>query len=37
MGCRKHLESEEALKPHPATPIDTRYLVTVIKIKIEIV
>ena len=36
-GGRKHLESGEALKPHPATPIATPYLVTVIKIKIEIV
>ena len=33
-GCRKHLESGEALKPHPATPIATPYLVTVIKIEI---
>ena len=30
-GCRKHLESGEALKPHPATPIATPHLVTVSK------
>ena len=34
-GCRKHLESGEAFKPHPAIPIATPHLVTVIKIELK--